>query len=87
MDDDWGNIWSMLIVGLIFCGIFGFLGVGGKSDKDKLQEALQEANDQIVLCNQQITDTKDIVWQDYDTMGRTIDNMENCEQITDPTKK
>ena len=84
MDDE---ILPIIIVGLVIWGLGHFLGWWGPSDVQKLRAALQEANDQIAECNIQINDARDQAWVDYDTMGTTLENLNECSPVADPTQK
>lgn len=86
MDDDMG--WFFFgIIALIIWGTGSFFGWWGKSDIDKLREALQSANNQIEECDSQIHNAKNDVWQDYQTMANALESLSGCYTISDPTKK
>lgn len=55
-----------------------------QGEKDNFVEAFCEANDNINKANEIIDNARWNAWENYETMGRTLDSLENVQNIPEP---
>ena len=90
MDNENDSNW---FVGLLIIAVI-YLAIQSHSQSVKISklqdtvssydDALNNANDNIDQANTDINDAKSNAWSDYDTMGQTLDNLQDIETVTAP---
>lgn len=86
--DTENNTQTALVVLLIITIIWIFVNYSNMSSLEErilnYQDALSDANDNIEDANNQIRDAQFNAWEDYETMGESLENLYEVETIDEP---
>lgn len=85
MDNEGEGFLVLLLIGIVIWSIYSYFHIQVLNKKIiSCSDSIVNANNNISASNNTIENAKNAQWEDYESMGYAIDNLEPANQVSNP---